>query len=495
MGKDILEIRRKYVRSLLEQGASVYDVARFFELPPRSIGRTLKRMGIEYEKMDTNERIGDSFLKARDEMLAGAIERNSGKSAESVLREYGFLKFPSAFEESQTIREFQSNDPVYLCMLEKLTVSETAAKLGISYKEAKKRKNSLDIDMDRYKEEAKFFKKAKEMSILFELKCAGFNPTDISRYLGWNFATVENMSAKIGKEITRKAKENEEFATEYAKNLAPKGYSIDEISELTGLSEHNVAQILQKFKSEEKPFAFKSELRREKVFKMYSEDLMTQEEIAEKLGLTRSTVNSDLKMYKKLNPENVDKTYLWRQRNLNKDKKAERIDRKAKLMLLQRAGYSASNIAKQLGVGQGTLERYVSEEGLEIKKTASEITKEKRREAIRNYLKEGLSIADICVKMNLSVQTVKHYAKQIKEEKDSTVRRAEELKLSWQGASTTDITYLVGRSRAMVLRDQHKTADVLRLNNAALSYVKRKNGDVVEEATEYCKWKSSKRSY
>ncbi len=107
--------------------------------------------------------------------------------------------------------------------------------------------------------------------------------------------------------------------------------------------------------------------RMEQVWQMYntfgSTHGYTMQEIAYKFGVTRATIVSDIKAYKKLHPEAIDNTQLYRQRHAGSTKYKLREKEKKKVVNLFESGMSQNSIATKTGINANRVHLYLVEAG------------------------------------------------------------------------------------------------------------------------------------
>jgi len=216
------------------------------------------------------------------------------------------------------------------------------------------------------------------------------------------------------------------------------------------------------------------------VFTMYSKDYLTEQEIADKLGVSRATVISDLKRYRAEHPEEVDKTYLWRQRNLAGPAKAVRIDKKAAVSALRHAGLSVSQISRATGVPQSAAAKYLEEDGVEYRGDI-QLRRNEKLKLIRSMLASGSSREQIGEVLGQSAEQTEKDVKAASVQREKNVLKAESARLAWNGAKTSHIMGTLGRTRAAVMKDQHATAAVLRNNPSALAEMVASGGQIGED--------------
>lgn len=114
--------------------------------------------------------------------------------------------------------------------------------------------------------------------------------------------------------------------------------------------------------------SYRNEKRRQKVWELYnafgSSHGRTQQEIADELGLSRQTVISDLKMYKKEHPEVIDQTQLYQPHHLGYEKTLARNEKAARAVALYKEGNTITQISKELGTNINTVNVYLIEQGI-----------------------------------------------------------------------------------------------------------------------------------
>lgn len=486
----VLENRRKYIKTFIQSGFSVYDIAKYFQVSPSAIKMTLKNVGLEERNnSDAGSKYLDSVVKKRDEILMNELE-NDDRNPEEILAEYGFyqpIQKNQFFTVADDWLKEHSTGPEFDAIFNGMTAHDLAAQKGISTHVMNKKLKELNIDVEEISKIGRKLRKIQSMAQIWELYSYRFTNNEICEYLNLEEFYVRTC-CKYAKQYGIQPKDFEmQISKEELSKYFKDGTNQSDIYEITGISVYALSKLQAKYNlkstgKETCPFDFKREKRRELIYQMYSQDLLTQQEIADRLNLTRRTVISDIKKYKEYHPEAVDKTYLWRQRNMAEDKKAVRIDKKDKILKLLNSGVPMSEISRQLGVSCTTISKYAKEEGLKTQ-TPAAIERNKRKAKVDELKRTGLNTTQIAQEMNLSEETINYYEKSAEKTRETHIRRAEELKHSWNGMPTTEIMAVMGRSRAAVLYDQHQTSNILRNNEDILAYVANKNGDIIEEAT------------
>ena len=115
------------------------------------------------------------------------------------------------------------------------------------------------------------------------------------------------------------------------------------------------------------PRAYQLEARRRKVWELYNDfgstHGRTQQEIADELGLTRQTVISDIKAYKKEHPEVIDITQLYQPHHLGYEKTVARMQKLESASQMYDAGMSLSFISNSLNTQVDVVKKYLMESG------------------------------------------------------------------------------------------------------------------------------------
>lgn len=91
----VLENRRNAIKNMASIGMSVTDMARFFEMPPRTIQISIKNLGLNPDSISQKgiENI-EQVLDARDKKIASQMEKT--KDEREALAAFGFLWKPKA---------------------------------------------------------------------------------------------------------------------------------------------------------------------------------------------------------------------------------------------------------------------------------------------------------------------------------------------------------------------------------------------------------------
>lgn len=478
-----LKNRRKYVEEMVKNGMSVYDCAKMLQISPKSVRQTMRRTDI---KDIPASNVGYEMVDAASTLLKDVMKEIPTEK----LAEYGVLKEPEFFEYKNIAdrwRDLHKEDKILLAVFNGKKPKEVALSQGKTLHNFKKECKKTGYDIEEVYNLGTDLRKKQNYANVWELSRFGFRPSEISEYLNLSQSDVKK-ARDYAKESGININQNtDRFSKEEIINMILSGANIYDIDEVTGIDERILTKIkheLPHINKEEHPLSYKAEARRQKIWDMYTQDLLTQQEIADRLNLSRTTVVTDLQTYRRDHPEAIDKTYLWRQRNSREPVKAIRINQKDKVLSLYKNGMSLKYISQIVQVNDNKIQRFLDEEGF-YKKTDSGKSREQNRHEVWKLSKQGFTTEEIASKLDISKKSVEYHKKMNEKHGNPISRKAEELYLSWNGFSTTEIMEVVGRSRANILRDQHETANFIRNNQDAMSYISEKGGDVIKESEEY----------
>lgn len=219
------------------------------------------------------------------------------------------------------------------------------------------------------------------------------------------------------------------------------------------------------------PRAHVLEERRRQVWEMYtkygSTHGMTQLEIANELGLSRQTVLSDIKAYKKEHPEAIDVTQFYQPHHLGEDKTTERMEKVKMSVTMYQHGFSLTDISKTVHSGPDTVKKYLVEEGI-IDPYSQVLSDNQNRIAHRSQkgyeFKGQFTTKEITHK---NIVTDFHGATSHLLEEAQAPLYSEDIK-------TRNIM------RVPILQDQHNTMAVLRNNPEAYREFMEKQGNIQE---------------
>ena len=307
-----LNARRDKILSLYKDGLSVADIARYFEVTPANILSSFCAIGLSPDK----NRISGSISDFRKEKKKGKMDQ--------IL---------------------EARDASHLSLIEEEILKRGFWKRPSEYQKAGQKQN-------------------KEVALQTELRIIGFRKNDICRYMG--YSSIDQVEAvRHNTDDFLVAQQN--LAFRYYKNTEIKStWTCDELVEFCGIC-------LGRIITHEKVESDKQRNRREELEKtmqeihsLYYKDKLSQQAIAEKLGLSRRTVITYLKSYQ-------DKNGIEEEKKINypvgyKRKKITEEDiEKIKGYLeknedgkyTRKKGVTCALIAKELHFTEMTVEKYI----------------------------------------------------------------------------------------------------------------------------------------
>lgn len=470
---ETLENRRSAVANMVALGYSAEQISSFFECPLRGIKETLEAVGIpmptgEGKKEDEM----DLLFQLRDKKIA---EMSSAYGEAEALKRLGFTHVPYYRNAAARIAE-ENFGP------ELTNEAYMSAFNGISKKEAKKVVGVKSIaQMEEagyeYKEVAKrgeAYRRMVSVSPIIERLLNRVPQTVVSRETGTSLESIE----KLMEIVAPYCQEVRERQISQAKEYASKACVFKEIQELLGVTNQQLttwgAEIDLKT-GKKTPFYDRREDFRKTCFEMYKSG-MTQLEIGEELGTDRTFVGKAILEYKNDHPEEKDKTILWRQRNVDAAHREIREMQKNLVLLYHTNGLSMEKIAKRTKTTPTTVKRYLNEQGVFPK--TKETLLEKQLAKLRECKEAGMSDMEISKAMDITLTEVILLNMKLKERLRRQTEKSDEMELSWNGASTTEIMGVVGRQRYSVLNDQHETSSILRHNPELLKEAYENEGNI-----------------
>ena len=469
---EVLENRRNAVANMVGLGYSVEQISRFFECPVRGIKDTIEHAGLHPAEDGKKEDEMETLLDLRDMKIA---EMSSAYGEKEALKRLGFTHVPYYRGAAKRIAEEhfapELSDGAYM-----------SAFNGVPKREARKVVGTRQIiQMEdagyEYKAVAKrgeAYRNMERLSLIVEKLLNGTPQAVLARESGTRPSDLEKLSKFIGP-LCQEVKDRQ---MSQAKEYASGACVFLDIQELLGVTKQQLStwgSELDLKSGKKTPFYDRREDFRKTCFEMYRSG-MTQLEIGEELGTDRTFVGKAISDYKKDHPEEVDKTILWRQRNVNANHREAREMRKKLVLLYHMNGFSMERIAKRAKMCPTTVKRYLNEQG--VFPPTKDTLFERQLAKFRACQEKGLSKTDIAKEMDISITEVVILEMKLKERLRRQSEKAEEMTLSWRGSTTTEIMGVVGRQRMSVLNDQHETSSVLRHDPDLFQKAKETDGDI-----------------
>ena len=307
-----LNARRDKILSLYKDGLSVADIARYFEVTPANILSSFSAIGLSPDK----NRISGSISDFRKEKKKGKMDQ--------IL---------------------EARDASLLSLTEEEILRRGFWKRPLEYQKAKQKQN-------------------KEMALQTELRMIGFRKKDICKYMGYD-STDQVKAVRHNTDDFLVIQQN--LAFQYYKNKEINStWTCDEIVEFCGIC---ITRIITHEKVEsEKQRNRREELEKtmQEIYSLYYKDKLSQQAIAEKLGLSRRTVITYLKNYQDKNDIEAEKKKHYPVGYKKKKITEEDIERIKNYLVKNengtyvcRQGVSHAFIAKELHFTEVTIVKYI----------------------------------------------------------------------------------------------------------------------------------------
>lgn len=307
-----LNARRDKILSLYKDGLSVADIARYFEVTPANILSSFCAIGLSPDK----NRISGSISDFRKEKKKGKMDQ--------IL---------------------EARDASLLSLTEEEILKRGFWKRPLEYQKAKQKQN-------------------KEMALQTELRMIGFRKKDICKYMGYD-STDQVKAVRHNTDDFLVIQQN--LAFQYYKNKEINStWTCDEIVEFCGIC---ITRIITHEKVEsEKQRNRREELEKtmQEIYSLYYKDKLSQQAIAEKLGLSRRTVITYLKNYQDKNDIEAEKKKHYPVGYKKKKITEEDIERIKNYLVKNengtyvcRQGVSHAFIAKKLHFTEVTIVKYI----------------------------------------------------------------------------------------------------------------------------------------
>lgn len=311
-----LKARREKCLSLYKEGFYIADIARYFEVTISSIMQSFNVIGYVVDERKIVEKLPESkrkFEKRRIDYLLEERDKNIAKLSDEEVFRIGFWKRPA------------------------------------EYKNAHKIQNN-------------------EIALQTELCAIGFRKKAICKYMRYNDSTSVVVTKKP-KESDNILKERMQLVSLFYKDASAENkVTCKEIVEYCGISVQNIyAKPKAETIASKKRKKYLEEITRD-VYSLYVEKGMTQQEIAEKLGICRKSVMTYLDMYRKANNIPEDKGIPAKLGPRKKNISSSQIkDLASKFLIKEEDGkYVKKNtisyafIAKEMGLTEVTVVKYIN---------------------------------------------------------------------------------------------------------------------------------------
>lgn len=321
--KKVVENRQKIIKNAIDRDHFNIDIyANLFEVKPRVIKNDLKALKIINYK-DQNISL-QPLLKNRDKIL----KKNDDKSYDEKLESVGMWHKPlqnTYFYDDKS--QIQKIAEILHPKQSQVEIVEACKKYLLE--KSDKNKENLINCFEKY---VPNFEKA-----LSDLQ----RGTSISKIQEkYQYTTYQRTKFSNLKDVLEVKKTFDKYLLsdpqiyQTVKNIVENNPNINYISRCIGITTDTLQEIKNGTYSQNLIISIKTEIidRQKKVWDLYnkhgSSHGYTQQEIADMLGITRATVNSDIRQYKLDHPEEIDETQIYRARHAGIEKLKIREDKK-----------------------------------------------------------------------------------------------------------------------------------------------------------------------
>ena len=231
----------------------------------------------------------------------------------------------------------------------------------------------------------------------------------------------------VGKKISQRAvsRRNSEVKGKHPENkdkvlgLLQEGYRGYDVQEYLSLPEHTITDVYNKSNiSREELLKAKTRTRREKVYEYRVKMGMSEFQTSEKLGISRSTVSTDLKRFFVENPDLIGEKYApeRHRRAVGRDDKVydgNLSEKEADIIRLRKKGASIKKIVCETRVLEPDVIKYIRENESNREGTLYE-WKQDMIAQIMSKENKDLTIKELTAKLGMPMHFVSHIRKQNK---------------------------------------------------------------------------------
>lgn len=320
----IVDYRYFYIKNMVDMGFSVYDMARYFQVRPKQIEDSIKQIPDITLDMVRKENISnDTFLliaNYRDEYLKKHIK--DFESDMEAAQKIGFFKVPDIKNATDKIMNYLTEGAYQKA---KELYPDIDNIFSMSYEEAQKEYKKYNKALGKFTS-AKFNKLSriyhtiKDHPELYELSVCRFKDTDMAEYLNRPLSEIKEQLHNLNCDYYGRSvnsyiycqKPGSDITTiKIATDMIKAGDNLQDISIITGLYTQYISDMRKQTKdlgevTDNFSDSKKAKIRQSRVMNLYVNTIMTQQEIAQKLNITRETVIADIETYLRNNPDMID---------------------------------------------------------------------------------------------------------------------------------------------------------------------------------------------
>lgn len=447
MLRDVFEARKKILKNLVENGNfSIPGICRIFEADETRIFTAAKEEGLDLSILPQKDLIDvDTFIQARNRKLEALIKK---EGEEKALETFGLWKMP------ETDQKYEKLLASYEPETEGLSERQKEAYMEVF--------DAMSISRARRKGESKHFPNSKDWQEVFARGQRWHYLSDVPLAIkallnGEKYVTIDGiLNHCYGRNLSGKEKRLfSELEKVIDMSYSPK-LSKDQVFDLlqkgnTGLDIRNVTfmkqpemiermgQFKKEFGNESHPLWYKKQDQAEIWYEEYVKNGLTQQEIADKYGVSRGNVTSTLN---EMRSERVDEEKellmnFWRQRNVPKEKRDVRRIREENVLAAYDYDSTYAEIGRQAGVSASKVKEILEAKGLGI---ATMEMREQLKAEISKEWRAGRSIEEMARIFERKESTISNFIQVIQDEEVRSYEQEEFMKKSYKdGMSTTEI--------------------------------------------------------
>ena len=447
MLRDVFEARKKILKNLVENGNfSIPGICRIFEADETRIFTAAKEEGLDLSILPQKDLIDvDTFIQARNRKLEALIKK---EGEEKALETFGLWKMP------ETDQKYEKLLASYEPETEGLSERQKEAYMEVF--------DAMSISRARRKGESKHFPNSKDWQEVFARGQRWHYLSDVPLAIkallnGEKYVTIDGiLNHCYGRNLSGKEKRLfSELEKVIDMSYSPK-LSKDQVFDLlqkgnTGLDIRNVTfmkqpemiermgQFKKEFGNESHPLWYKKQDQAEIWYEEYVKNGLTQQEIADKYGVSRGNVTSTLN---EMRSERVDEEKellmnFWRQRNVPKEKRDVRRIREENVLAAYDYDSTYAEIGRQAGVSASKVKESLEAKGLGI---ATMEMREQLKAEISKEWRAGRSIEEMARIFERKESTISNFIQVIQDEEVRSYEQEEFMKKSYKdGMSTTEI--------------------------------------------------------
>ena len=447
MLRDVFEARKKILKNLVENGNfSIPGICRIFEADETRIFAAAKEEGLDLSILPQKDLIDvDAFIQARNKKLEALIKK---EGEEKALETFGLWKMPTTDQNYEKLLASYEPETEGLTERQKETYMEVFDAIGIS--------------RARYKGGTKHFPKSKDWQEVFARGQRWHYLSDVPLAIkallnGEKYVAVERiLNDCYGKRLSGK---KEKLFTEFEKiidmSYSPKlskeqvfellqaGNTGVDIRNVTFVTQHEMIERMGQFKkefgNESHPLWHRKQNQAEIWFDEYVKNGLTQQEIADKYGVSRRNVMLTLN---EMRAERADEEKeilmnFWRQRNVAQKSRDVRKTREENVLLAYDYDSTYAEIGRQAGVSASKVKEILEAKGLGI---ATMEMREQLKAEISKEWRAGRSIEEMARIFERKESTISNFIQVIQDEEVRSYEQEEFMKKSYKdGMSTTEI--------------------------------------------------------